>query len=246
MNDSIIVDMYVNVYIYPSASYIYIYTISISIPISTYLPTYQAFLNPHTINKKKQAPSITVSYSPLPVPLARARVYSVYIWTYGRILLPVLSCSNFAPSVRPPSPQEKKDVRFGGFAPPLMWWFITHTVTTRQGKTRQDKASYLPACKRIKKKIRTPPSDNVTMLSNPRWITIEGAGLSVCLSTWSCLSGLVLSGLSYLQYGPRTYTRTLWSFEGLSLFFYILQCLLYIPKACLVCLPGLVWSVWSA
>lgn len=38
------------------------------------------------------------------------------------------------------------------------------------------------------------------MLSNPRWITIEGAGLSVCLgiclSVYLVLSGLVLSACS--------------------------------------------------
>lgn len=78
-----------------------------------YLPTNQAFLNPHTINKKKQAPSITVSYSspPLPVPRACACVcvYSVYIYELMEGFSS-LSCS--APK------KKKRNVRFGGFAPP--------------------------------------------------------------------------------------------------------------------------------
>lgn len=222
--------------------------ISISIPypypflsLPTYLPTKRSSTLILSTKKSKLYRSLFLIIPPRPA-RACAYVYVLYelMERFSSLSYPVRT----SPRPSAPLPPKKKKT-FASAAsppPPPMWWFITHTVTTRQ-----DKASYLPACKKKnKKKIRNPPSDNVTMLSNPRWITIEGAGLSVCLSTWSCLSGLVLSGLSYLQYGPRTYTRTPWSFEGLSLFFYIEQCLQYIPKVCLVCLPGLVWSVWTA
>lgn len=240
MNDSIVVDIYgckcVCIYVFTlGVSYIYIHIhIHIHIHLYLYLPTYQAFLY--------RSPFLILPL--LSVPLARARVYvcpvCVYIWTDRRILLPVLF-----------GPQEKKKETFASAAsPPSPCDGSSHIQSqldkARQGKARQ--ATCLPACKRIKKKIRNPPSDNVTMLSNLPTMDYYRGGWPVCLSrylsvlsvylVWSCLVCL-----SYLQYGPRTYTRTPWSFEGLSLFLLFLT----VPRVYTKGLPT--WSaclVWSA
>lgn len=117
---------------YPSASYIH----TISISISTYLPT-----KPSSIDYRFLSPP------PLPVPRACAYVcvYSVYIYELIEGFSS-LSCS--APK------KKKRNVRFGGFAPsPLPCDGSSH-IQSQLDKTRQ--ATCLPACKKIKKKIRNP------------------------------------------------------------------------------------------
>lgn len=133
---------------YPSVSYIY--TISISIPISTYLPT-----KPSSIlilsTKKKQAPSITVSYSSPLLPVPRACAYvCVYIERmegFSSRSSPVRT----SPRPSAPLPPKKKKETFASAAsPPLPCDGSSH-IQSQLDKARQGKASYLPA-KELRKK----------------------------------------------------------------------------------------------
>lgn len=139
INDSIIVDMYVNVYIYPSASYIYIYTISISIPISTYLPTKRSSTLILSTKKSKLHRSLFLIIPPRPA-RACAYVYVLYelMERFSSLSYPVRT----SPRPSAPLPPKKKNVRFGGFAPPPLPCDGSSHIQSqldkaRQGKTRQ-------------------------------------------------------------------------------------------------------------
>lgn len=181
MNDSVVVDMYVNVYVYMYLPKCELYPYH----IHSYLyRTYQAFLNPHIfINKRKASSSLYRSLClilPLPSP-SRSRVrvcMGIYELMEGFSSLSSPVRTSPRPSA-PLPPKKKKDVRFGGFAPLPMWWFITHTVTTRQGKARQGKASYLPA-KELRKKIRNPPIRQCHDAKQPTYDGLLSRGLA-CL-----------------------------------------------------------------
>lgn len=171
--------------IYPSASHIH--TISISIPISTYLPT-----KPSSIDH-------CFLFFPSPPRPARVRVcMCIYELIEG---FSSLSCS--APKKKKRNIKSFASLRRLPSLPPSPCDGSSH-IQSQLDKARQDKArqaTCLPA-KRIKKKIRNPPSDNVTMLSNLPAMDYYRGGWPVCLSRYLsvCLSVyLVWSGLPVLS-----------------------------------------------
>lgn len=118
--------MYVNVCVYmylPRRElypYLYLYPYPYPSPFPS-LPTYQAFLNPYTINKKKQAPASIdhcFLFFPSPPRPARVRVCMCIYMNLWKDSPPCPVLFELRPVRPPPSPPRKKDVRFGGFAPP--------------------------------------------------------------------------------------------------------------------------------
>lgn len=149
--------MYVNVYVYmylPKCDlYLYLYPYPfLSLP--TYLPNYQAFLNPHTINKKKQASSITVSYSS---PQSRSRVrvcMCIYELMEG---FSSLSCPvRTSPRPSAPLPPKKKRRSLRRLRPSPSPCDGSSHIQSQLDKARQDKLpACLPAClpaKELRKK----------------------------------------------------------------------------------------------
>lgn len=148
-------------------------SISISIPISTYLPSVPQFLYLH--QQKKHAPA-SIDHRFLFPPPRPTRAYAcacAYVCVYMNLWKDSPPCPilfELRPVRPPPFPPKKKrrSLRRLRPPPPSPCDGSSHIQSqldkTRQDKTRQGKASYLPACARIKKKIRNPPSDNVTML----------------------------------------------------------------------------------
>lgn len=144
--------MYLYMYLPKCELYLYLYPYpspSLFLSRPTYLPTYQAFLH----------------RSPFLIPpspsRARARMY-VYIYElmegFSSLSYPVRT----SPRPSAPLPPKKKketlnrSLRFGGFAPPPSPCDGSSHIQSQldkagQGKTRQDKASYLPA-KELRKK----------------------------------------------------------------------------------------------
>lgn len=103
-------------------------SIPISIPISTYLPT-----KPSSIDHRFLFPS-----SP-----SRSRVRLCMCVQYVYIYMNLWKDSPPCP-VRPPR-KKKRNVRFGGFAPPLPCDGSSH-IQSQLDKASQGKASYLPTC----------------------------------------------------------------------------------------------------
>lgn len=154
--------------IYPSASYIH----TISIPISTYLPTYQAFLH--------RSPFLILPPSPARA-CACVCMYSVYIYELIEGFSS-LSCS---------APKKKKETlksfaslrRLRPLPPPPSPCDGSSHIQSQLDKTRQATclSAYLPACKRIKKKNKNPPIRKCHDAKQPSMDYYRG-GWPVCLS----------------------------------------------------------------
>lgn len=238
--------MYVNVYVYmylPRRElYLYPYPYPYPFLSLPYLPSVPQSLYLYQQKKSKLYRSPFLILPPLPVPLARARVYVCTVCIYMNLWKDSPPCP-----VRPPRKKKETFASAASPPPPLPCDGSSH-IQSQLDKARQDKLpACLPACKRIKKKIRNPPSDNVTMLSNLPTMDYYRGGWPVCLSVYpTCLAlsvYLVLSGLPVPSTIRSSHVHAhAMILRGTIPFLYILECIQYIPKACL---PGL-FTVWSA
>lgn len=131
--------------------YLYLYPYPYPFPS---LPTNQAFLNPHTINKKKQAPaSIDHHFLFFPSPPRPARVrVCMCIYELMEGFSSLSSPVRTSPRPSAPLPPKKKKTFASAASPPLPCDGSSH-IQSQLDKARQ--ATCLPA-KELRKKIRTP------------------------------------------------------------------------------------------
>lgn len=143
--------------------YVFIQVRVISIPylypfLPTNLPTKRSSI---LISLSTKKTSSSLHRSPFLIILPRPARACAYVCVYMNLWKDSPPCPvlfELRPVRPPPFPPRKKDVRFGGFAPPPSPCDGSLHIQSQLDKARQ--ASYLPAClpacKRIKKKIRTP------------------------------------------------------------------------------------------